>query len=108
MIRGGQAHPGQVVDVVAVGEHVHRLARQVAAFGQDPARTHGLQAAGRLCQLSGRLDRKAREAGRLRGVGGEEVSQGKEFFLEDIDAVCREQRKAASRSQHRVQHQGGV
>ena len=70
MIRGGQAHAGQVVDVVAVGEHVHRLPRQVAAFGQDPAGAHGLKAAGRLFQVCGGLDLKSRRDGRLPGRWG--------------------------------------
>ena len=50
-MRGGQAHAGQVVGVFAVGEHVHRVPRQVAALGQDPAGTQSLKAAGRLFQV---------------------------------------------------------
>ena len=70
MIRGRQAHAGQVVDVVAVGEHVHRFPRQVAAFGQDPAGSHSLKAAGRLCQVCGGLDLKSRADGPLPGRWG--------------------------------------
>ena len=67
-----------------------------------------LKAAGRLFQVRGGLDLKAREPGGLRGVGGEKVGQGEELFCQGGDAVFREQREAAAGGQHRVQHQGGV
>ena len=104
MVRGLQAHPGEVIDVFAVGEYVHRLPRQVAAFGQDPAGPQGLQAPGRFFQVLGGLDFKPGEAGGLRGVWGEEVGQGEKLFFQNRDAVGRKQREAAPRGQHRVQH----
>ena len=108
MIRGRQAHAGQVIDVVAVSKDVHRFPRQVAAFGQDPARPHGLKAAGRLCQISGGPDLNPGHMGGFGGVGGEQMGQGEQLFGQPGDTVGREQREAAACGQHRVQHQGGV
>ena len=80
----------------------------MAAFGQDPAGAHSLKAASRLFQISGGLDRKARETGRLRGVGGEKKGQGEQLLFQDGDPGRLQQREAAARGQDRVQHQGSV
>ena len=55
-VRGRQAHPGEMVTIVPVGQDVHRLTRQVTALGQDPARPQGLEAPGRRFQVSRAAD----------------------------------------------------